>query len=100
MTKTAMAAEIDHAAHSRDLDTLEIALTEDEIANATILQFDPDAVLPERLSALNDPAPTFFGIPGHCYSHKTWWRLAAGAVGGRPADALPRFLKMRARTRD
>lgn len=83
------------------IDTLEIALTEDEIASATILQFDPDAALPHGARTIgNGVDPTMLAVPGHYYSVATWTRLAVGALGGRSGDALARFLKERARKPD
>ncbi|MHA3790536.1 hypothetical protein [Sphingomonas sp. YL-JM2C] len=83
------------------IDALEIALTEDEIASAAILQFDPDAALPHAPGAIGNGAdPTMLAVPGHHYSVATWTRLAVGALGGRPGEALARFLKERARRPD
>lgn len=80
------------------IDTLVIALTEDEIASATILQFDPDATLPPDAGAVVDGArPNMLAIPGHRYSLATWIRLAVGALGGHPDEALARFIEQRAR---
>lgn len=89
------------APYHHHIDTLEIALTEDEIASATILQFDPDAALPHGARTIGNVVdPTMLAVPGHYYNVATWTRLAVGALGGRPADALARFLKERARRPD
>ena len=80
------------------IDALEIALTEDEIAHAEILQFDPDATLhPGAGPAPNGVRPDMLAVPGHRYSIATWTRLAMGALGDRPAEALARFIEERAR---
>ncbi len=98
--KTSRAGAITRASapDHQQLDTLEIALTEDEIASATILQFDPDAALSLETGTVRRVGdPAMLAVPGHYYSAATWTRLAVGAVGGRPSDALDRFLKERAR---
>lgn len=98
--RTSLAGTITRASapDHQPLDTLEIALTEDEIASATILQFDPDAAMSVETGTVHRVGePAMFAVPGHYYSAATWTRLAVGAVGGRPADALSRFLKERAR---
>lgn len=83
------------------IDTLEIALTEDEIVSAAILQFDPDATLQPGVGpAPNGARPNMLAIPGQRYSVATWTRLAVGAVGGSPPEALARFLKQRGRKPD
>lgn len=84
-----------------NLETLEIALSEEEIANATILEFDPEASVSFcPRPPLGDDGPAFHAVPGHYYSLATWSRLAVGALGGRPSDALARFLRLRARDPD
>lgn len=80
------------------LDMMEFALSEDEIAVAAILQFDPDATV-SFASTTNRPdiEQSYFAIPGYQYSGSTWARLALGLFGGRPVDAFARFLDIRAR---
>jgi len=99
MTTNAASIRAMRARTSQQIDALEIALTEEEIASATMLEFDPDATLPHNGKAAHDEAdPIFHAIPGHYYSLATWSRLAVGACGGRPSDALERFLRLRARS--
>ncbi len=82
-----------------DFHRLEFALTEDEIAKANILQFDPDAtVAPTKVDdARSGDANAYLAVPGYIFSPATWRRLAVGAFGGRPDDALARFILLRSR---
>lgn len=82
------------------LDRLDIALTEHELACATILEFDPDASLPPLPDTTAGPWPgadeVFFSVLGTTFSHATWGRLAARVATGR-AEALAAFIASRAK---
>jgi hypothetical protein len=86
-----------------DLNSFEIALTEHELHLAYVLEFDPEAGVPDiedriSLSASTLP-PVFLAVPGAAFSHSTWVRLALSYCAGRPAESLATFLVLRARRR-
>lgn len=103
MTMTTVAAAVATAPNAAPtpLADLEFALTDEEIASANILQFDPDAAIahPPAVIAPAPLAPRFLTVPGDAYSRTTWTRIAVGLLGGRPADALDRFIALRSRPR-
>lgn len=96
-----------HASHDDDtilcaLSTLEIALTEEELSIASILEFDPNADPGPCPVDLGTNMPPMRAISGAAFSRRTWEKLAGRYFAPSPTSsatqALLRFLKWRARS--
>ncbi|GAA0309176.1 hypothetical protein GCM10009087_19010 [Sphingomonas oligophenolica] len=98
-----------HASHDDDavlrlLATLEIALSDEELSMATILQFDPDADPSPASQNLQTDRPPMRAISGAAFSQGTWEKLArryfTPSASLDASQALQRFLTWRARYPD
>ncbi|QOT72313.1 hypothetical protein H5V43_03980 [Sphingobium fuliginis] len=96
-----------HASHDDDaillrFATLEIALTEEELSMASILEFDPDANAPLPVADATPDTPPMRAISGAAFSRRTWEKLAGRHFSPSPTLAAPqpllRFLEWRARS--
>ncbi|RJG51092.1 hypothetical protein D0Z70_23465 [Sphingobium terrigena] len=94
-------ASRDENANPHALTTFEIALSDEELLIAAILEFDPDADPCPARNDLQTDQPPMHAISGAAFSLRTWEKLADRHFAPSPTlDApqpLQRFLAWRAR---